>query len=124
VDETSSTSPPPQESKRARQRRLKRKPGRPRNPALEWRFEPTPEQRQLVQLLVGVGISHEQICKCIRSDRVLLAVAAGQRIALRRTPVVASSFRGRHTAHPYARRSARALGKGAHPVGRGKTVGW
>jgi len=43
------------------------KPGRPRQPGLERRFEPTQEQREIVRLLVGFGISHERIVKCIRN---------------------------------------------------------
>jgi hypothetical protein len=57
----------PHESRRARQRRLKRKPGRPRNPALETRFNPTDEQRSIVQLLAGYAIPHERIAQAIRN---------------------------------------------------------
>jgi hypothetical protein len=55
------------ESKRARQRRLKRPPGRPRNPHLEFRFEPTQEQRDLVRLLAGYGVTPDRICKVIKN---------------------------------------------------------
>ena len=58
---------PPRESRRAMQRRLKRPPGRPRNPHLEQRFAPTQEQRDLVRLLAGYGIPPERICKVIRN---------------------------------------------------------
>jgi hypothetical protein len=57
----------PHESRRARQRRLKRPPGRPRNPALEKRFNPTDEQRSIVQLLAGYAIPHERIAQAIRN---------------------------------------------------------
>jgi hypothetical protein len=61
------TDDPPRESRRARQRRLKRPPGRPRNPALETRFVPTDEQRSIVQLLAGYAIPHERIAQAIRN---------------------------------------------------------
>jgi hypothetical protein len=50
------------------QKRLGRKPGRPRNPALEMRFVPTPEQRSIVQLLAGYAIPHERIAAAIRNS--------------------------------------------------------
>jgi hypothetical protein len=43
------------------------KPGRPRQPGLEHRFEPTQEQREIVRLLVGMGVTPDRICKCIRN---------------------------------------------------------
>jgi hypothetical protein len=61
------TDDAPRESRRARQRRLKRKPGRPRNPHLEQRFRPTDEQREIVKLLAGYAIPHERIAKAIRN---------------------------------------------------------
>jgi hypothetical protein len=61
------TDDPPRESRRQRQRRLKRPPGRPRNPALEKRFNPTDEQREIVKLLAGYAIPHERIAQAIRN---------------------------------------------------------
>jgi hypothetical protein len=58
---------PPRESRRAMQRRMKRPPGRPRNPHLEQRFAPTQEQRDLVRLLAGYGIPPDRICKVIKN---------------------------------------------------------
>ena len=49
------------------QKRLGRKPGRPRNPHLEQRFAPTQEQRDLVRLLAGYGITPDRICKVIKN---------------------------------------------------------
>jgi hypothetical protein len=58
---------PARESRLAMQRRLKRPPGRPRNPHLEQRVAPTQEQRDLVRLLAGYGIPPERICKVIHN---------------------------------------------------------
>jgi hypothetical protein len=63
------------ESRRARQRRLGRKVGRPRNPALELRFQPTLEQREIVQLLAGYAIPQERICKAIRNPHTRRAIS-------------------------------------------------
>jgi hypothetical protein len=57
----------PGESRKAMQKRLGRKGGRPRNPDLEKRFVPTREQREIVQLLAGYAIPHERIVKAIRN---------------------------------------------------------
>jgi len=43
------------------------KPGRPRTPGLEFKFQPTQEQREIVRLLVGMGVTADRICKCIRN---------------------------------------------------------
>ena len=43
------------------------KPGRPRQPGLEFRFEPTQEQREVVKLLSGFAVSKDRICKCVRN---------------------------------------------------------
>jgi hypothetical protein len=59
-------SPRPK-SRRRKQKRSGRKIGRPRNPALELRFQPTLEQREIVQLLSGYAIPQERICKAIRN---------------------------------------------------------
>jgi hypothetical protein len=57
----------PGESRRAMQKRLGRKGGRPRKPMLERRFVPTQEQRSIVQLLAGYAIPHDEIAKAIRN---------------------------------------------------------
>jgi hypothetical protein len=59
--------PPPRESRRAKQRRLKRPPGRPRNPHHENAFVPNAEQKQLVRLLSGFGIPGYRIIKVIKN---------------------------------------------------------
>jgi hypothetical protein len=59
---------PPHESRRQRQKRLKRKPGRPRNPVRENAFVPNAEQKQLVRLLAGFGIPPVRICKVIKNE--------------------------------------------------------
>jgi hypothetical protein len=59
---------PPHESRRAKQRRLKRPPGRPRNPVRENAFVPNAEQKQLVRLLAGFGIPPVRICKVIKNE--------------------------------------------------------
>jgi hypothetical protein len=59
--------PPKPESRRARQKRLKRKPGRPRDPSIDFRFDPSQEQRDLVKLLAGYGIPNDRIARVIRN---------------------------------------------------------
>jgi hypothetical protein len=49
------------------QKRLKRPAHRPRNPALELRFKPTAEQREIVKLLAGYAIPYDRIVKAIRN---------------------------------------------------------
>ena len=49
------------------QKRLGRKPGRPRNPYLERVFEPTQEQRDVVKLLAGYGTPLDRIVKVARN---------------------------------------------------------
>jgi hypothetical protein len=56
-------------------RRLGRKPGRPRNPALELRFKPTLEQREIVKVLAGYAIPHERIVKAIRNPHTRLPIS-------------------------------------------------
>jgi hypothetical protein len=68
-DDEHDAAAPPRESRRAMQRRMKRPPGRPRNPHLEQRFAPTREQRDLVRLLAGYGITPDRICKVIKNNR-------------------------------------------------------
>jgi hypothetical protein len=77
---------PPHESKRARARRLNptRKIGRPRNPHLEFRFQPTREQRELVQTMVGYAIPLERIALCIRNPATRRPIAPST--LLRRFP--------------------------------------
>jgi hypothetical protein len=66
-------SPRP-ESRRARQKRLGRKVGRPRNPALELRFQPTDQDREVVKLLSGFALPLERICKAIRNPLTRRAI--------------------------------------------------
>jgi len=66
---------PPHESKSARARRLKRPPGRPRNPSLEFRFKPTREHRELVQTMIGYAIPLERIALVIRNPATRRPIA-------------------------------------------------
>ena len=68
---------PSRESRRAMQRRLKRPPGRPRNPALEFRFEPTKADRELVKLLAGYALPHDRIVKAIRNPHTRRPIGIG-----------------------------------------------
>jgi hypothetical protein len=44
-----------------------KKIGRPRDPNLEKRFQPSLEQREVVRLLSGFGLPHERICRAVRN---------------------------------------------------------
>jgi hypothetical protein len=68
------SSPSPHESRRQRQRRLKRPPGRPRNPALERRFQPSDQDREVVKLLSGFGLPLERIAKAVRNPLTRRAI--------------------------------------------------
>jgi hypothetical protein len=57
----------PGESRRQMQKRLGRKGGRPRNEALERRFVPTQEQREIVRMLAGCSLPHDRIVRAIRN---------------------------------------------------------
>jgi hypothetical protein len=68
---------PPHESRRAKQRRLKRPAHRPRDPRLDYRFEPNQEQRDLVKLMSAFGIPNERIARVIRNPKTQRHISAG-----------------------------------------------
>jgi hypothetical protein len=51
------------------QKRLGRKPGRPRNPRLEQMFRPSDQDRRCVQLLAGFAIPLDRICWAVINKR-------------------------------------------------------
>jgi hypothetical protein len=67
MDEQPADSEPVPEAPPPCERRLKRPPGRPRNPHLEQRFRPTDEQREIVKIMAGYAIPHDRIVKAIRN---------------------------------------------------------
>ena len=62
-------------SRRWRQKNEPKPEGRPRKPALELKFEPTKEQRDLVKLLAGYDIPEFRICKLIRNQHTRRCIA-------------------------------------------------
>jgi hypothetical protein len=65
----------PGESRRAMQKRLGRKGGRPRNPALEQRFVPTDQDREVVKLLSGFGLPLDRIARAVRNPATRRCIA-------------------------------------------------